>query len=147
MISMELAFNTTEDNKMSNVDWLDVLGLGKTELDDLRFIGYSYIKQGHYKIALKFFESLVILSKNALYDLQTLGALYLQMGNNLSALNYLEQAVKLDPKDPTTLINRAKALLLLGYQRQGLLQAETLQHHSDEKIASQATALVLAYSK
>ncbi|MBS0652032.1 MAG: type III secretion chaperone, partial [Verrucomicrobia bacterium] len=33
---------------MSNVEWLSILGWGGDELEDLRFVGYSYIKQGKY---------------------------------------------------------------------------------------------------
>ncbi len=80
---------------MSNVEWLSILGWGNEELEDLRFVGYSYIKQGKYDIAITFFESLVILNPDSFYDLQTLGALYLQKGNNLMALNYIEKALKL----------------------------------------------------
>ncbi len=130
---------------MSQVDWLDLLGWGKSEIEDLRFVGYSYIKQGQYAIALKFFEALVTLSEQSAYDLQTLGAIYLQMGNNLSALNYLERAIKQNATHFPTLLNRAKALLLLGYKRQGLMQAKMLETNSDQRIADQATALLLSY--
>lgn len=131
---------------MSNVNWLDLLGWGNGEIEDLRFVGYSYIKQGHYDIALKFFEALATLSDQNEYDLQTLGAIYLQMGNNLSALNYLERAIKVNATHYPTLLNRAKALLLLGYKRQGLMQAKMLETNGDQQIADQAKALLLAYS-
>ena len=58
---------------MSQVDWLSILGWNKDELEDLRFVGYSYIKQGKYDIAITFFEALTILSPESVYDLQTLG--------------------------------------------------------------------------
>ena len=115
-------------------------------MEDIRFAGFSYIKQGQYEIALKFFETLAFLSKANKYDFQTLGALYLQVGNNLSALNYLERALKLDTAHEPTLLNRAKALFLLGYKRQGLAQASLLERSSDSYVADQARALTLAYS-
>ncbi len=130
---------------MSDVNWLDLLGWGIAEIEDLRFVGYSYIKQGHYDIALRFFEALATLSDQNEYDLQTLGAIYLQMGNNLSALNYLERAIKINATHYPTLLNRAKALLLLGYKRQGLMQANILEKSENKQIADQATALILAY--
>ena len=52
---------------MSQVNWLETLGWGEDELDDLRFVGYSYIKQGKYDTALTFFEALIVLSKNHSY--------------------------------------------------------------------------------
>src|SRR5580698_5821008 len=103
---------------MSQVDWLSILGWGKDELEDLRFVGFSYIKQGKYDIATTFFEALVIFAPDSIYDLQTLGALYLQRGNNLMALNYIEKALKLDPTHLPTLLNRTKALFALGYKKQ-----------------------------
>ena len=132
---------------MSNVDWLEILGWGKDELEDLRFVGYSYLKQGRYDIATTFFEALAILSPGNAYDLQTLGGLYLQAGNNLMALNYIEKSLKLDPSHLPTLLNRTKALFALGYKKQALTQARTLEKSSDEQIASQASALILAYSQ
>ena len=131
---------------MSSLKWLDVLGWKGEELEDLRFVGYSYIKQGLYDIAITFFEALAILSPDSVYDLQTLGALYLQKGNNLMALSYLERALKIEPDHGPTLLNRTKALLALGYKKQGLLQARLLEKNPEPQIASQAAALILAYS-
>lgn len=132
---------------MSQADWLSILGWSQDELEDLRFVGYSYIKQGKYDIALSFFEALVILVSDSVYDLQTLGALYLQKGNNLMALNYIEKALKLEPDHLPTLLNRTKALFALGYKRQGLAQARALEKCPQEQIAGQAQALILAYTE
>jgi tetratricopeptide (TPR) repeat protein len=131
---------------MSQIEWLSILGWNKEELEDLRFVGYSYIKQGKYDIATTFFEALVILAPESVYDLQTLGALYLQKGNNLMALNYIEKAIKLDPAHLPTLLNRTKALFALGYRRQALSQARALEKCAQEQIAGQAQALILAYA-
>lgn len=131
---------------MSEIDWLSILGWNAEELEDLRFVGYSYIKQGKYDIAITFFEALVILAPESVYDLQTLGALYLQQGNNLMALNYIEKALKLDATHLPTLLNRTKALFALGYKRQALAQARALENSTQEQIAGQAQALILSYS-
>lgn len=129
---------------MSEINWLEVLNWGNDELDDLRCVGYSYIKQGKYAIALTFFEALAILAPKSPYELQTLGALHLQTGNNLKALNYLDQALKIIPNHYPTLLNRAKALLALGYKKQGVVQAKELEKCEDETIAAHAASLVLA---
>ena len=131
---------------MSNVDWISILGWGEEELDDLRLVGYSYIRQGKYDIATTFFEALVVLIPHSTYDVQTLGALYLQRGNNLMALNYIEKAVKLDPTHAPTLLNRTKVLFALGYKKQALAQAHLLEKNPEALIASQAQALILAYT-
>lgn len=130
---------------MSNMNWLEILGWNQEELSDLRYVAYSYIKQGVYDVALTFFDALTILSPPVAYDLQTIGALHLQMGNGLKALDFLDRALKLEPGHQLTQLNRAKALFMLGYKRQGLMQVLELEKSLDPEIASQASALVLAY--
>ena len=131
---------------MSDIDWISILGWGEEELEDLRLVGYSYIRQGKYDIATTFFEALVVLIPDCIYDMQTLGALYLQRGNNLMALNYIEKALKLDPNHAPTLLNRTKALFALGYKKQALAQAYLLEKNSEIDIANQAQALIMAYT-
>lgn len=131
---------------MSTINWLEILGWGSDELEDLRFVGYSYIKQGKYDIAVTFFEALVVLAPESAYDLQTLGGLYLQKNNNLMALNYIERAIALAPDHYPTLLNRTKALFALGYKNQAIAQARTLVKSPDVQIANHASALILAYT-
>lgn len=128
------------------MNWKEILGWGDEELEDLRFVGYSYLKQGKYDLALTFFEALVVLNPQSFYDLQTLGALYLQLGRNLLALTYIERALKVDPVNLQAQLNRAKALFALGYRKQALAQAKNLQLSPEVPIADQATALLLAYA-
>jgi tetratricopeptide (TPR) repeat protein len=130
---------------VSQEKWLDLLGWGTQEVGDLRYVAYSYIKQGIYDVALTFFDALAVLAPPTAYDLQTIGALHLQMGNGLKALDYLDRSLKIDPTHSSTQLNRAKALFMLGYKRQGLAQVLELEKAQDKEIASQASALVLAY--
>lgn len=127
------------------MDWLEILGWDQEEIDDLRSAGYSYIQQGVYDIALKYYEALTILAPTNSYDLETIGALFLQMGNGMQALDYIDRSLKIEPENYQARLNRAKALFMLGYRRQGLLQAMELEKCEDEQVASQASALVLAY--
>lgn len=127
------------------MNWLEILGWDNEEISDLRYVAYSYIKQGIYDVALTFFDALSVLSPPIPYDLQTIGALHLQMGNGLKALDFLDRALKMEPGHLMTQLNRAKALFMLGYKRQGLVQALELEKCEDKEIASQASALVLAY--
>jgi len=126
--------------------WLDLLGWSDSDLSDLRFVGYSYIKQGQFEIGLKFFEALIILAPNSAYDHQTLGALYLEIGNNLEALKLLDRALELDPTHEDTLLNRAKALFVLGYTSQGITLAKHLSQKQTPHIKDRADALLLAYT-
>ena len=126
--------------------WLDLLGWDNDDLRDLRFVGYSYIKQGHFETALKFFEALVILAPESAYDIQTLGAIYLEMGNNMEALKAIDKALMLDKDHEDTLLNRAKALFVLGYNAQGITLAKHLLKKDTPHIRDNADALLLAYS-
>ena len=127
-------------------EWLDILDWSEDEIEDIRFVGYSYIQQGQYDTACIFFEALNVLTPNNAYDLQTLGALYLQKDDNLQALNYLNQALKIEPNHFPSLLNRAKALFALGYKKQGEKEVRNLQRCKDRGIANQATALLTIYA-
>lgn len=130
---------------MSKVNWLDILGWNPNELEDIRFVAYTYIKEGQYEIALNFFEALIVLDPDNLYDLQILGALYLQNGKSLDALHYLDKSLKIDPNHVHSLMNRTKALFMLGYKKQAIAQARKLEASEDKNVAKQASALLLSY--
>jgi tetratricopeptide (TPR) repeat protein len=132
---------------MKSEEWLEILGWGPDELDDLRFVGYSYVRQGHYETAISFFEALVILAPQSAYDLQTLGALYLQKGNNLAALNYIERSLKIEPQHIPSLLNRTKALFSLGYRRQAIMQAIELKKNANKRVSDQAAALLMVHGQ
>ncbi len=127
------------------MDWLETLGWSENDLEDLRFVGYSYIKQGLYDIAIKLFEGLCALSSDNCYDLQTLGALYLQKGNNLEALDHLDRAIKIDPTNLSVHINKAKALFLLGHKTQGFEIAKKLTRCTNKEIIKQAQSLISTF--
>ncbi len=131
---------------MAKINWMDILEWGEEQLEDLRTVGYAYIKQGEYDVALTFFKALQILSPNNAYDLQTLGAIHLQLGKNLEALNFIDQSLSIEPNNYHALLNRAKALFSLGYKKQGILQAKELLPCKVENIASLASALIMTYS-
>lgn len=130
---------------MSDINWQEKLGWTEDDLQDLRFVGYSYIKQGHFETAEKFFAALVVLNPESIYDLQTLGAIYLELGDNVKALKYIDQALILQPDHEETLLNRTKALFLMGYTTQGKTLANRLLSATNESIKNTAEALLLAY--
>ena len=53
---------------MGKINWKDHLGWSEEQLEDLRYTGFSYIRQGKYEIALAFFEALVILDPSSVYN-------------------------------------------------------------------------------
>lgn len=128
------------------MDWQNYLELSDDSIEDLRYVGYLYIKQGCYDIALDFFNALIILNPGNSYDLQTLGSLYLQKGKYSQALPYLDRAIKIDPTNYLVMLNKAKVLFSLGYRTEGIAQARIAAECKDQKIATQAAALINAYS-
>lgn len=131
---------------MSKINWLKSLGWNEDQLEDLRYAGYAYIRQGKYEIALPFFEALTVLDPNSSYDAQTLGALYLQLNNPVKALKCFDKALKLEADHAPTLLNVTKALFMLGKREEGLKLAHILEREPDREIANVAKALILAYS-
>lgn len=131
---------------MCAVNWLDHLGWSREQIDDLRFAGFAYIRQGKYDIALRFYEALTILDPANAHDMQTLGALYLELNEPRKALKFLDQALQLEPNHPPTLLNLTKALFVLGKKEEALKVAAILKKNAPSDISSVARALILAYS-
>ena len=128
------------------MQWLEYLGWSNQELSDLRYVGYLYLYEGKYDIAISFFEALAVLDPDNIDDTQALGSLYLETGQGLEALNYLNKSLQLLPNDQIALLNKAKTLFNLGYKKQALALAKTLLSSDNEKVKDQAEALVMAYS-
>lgn len=132
---------------MSTINWLDKLGWTEEHIEDLRYTGFSYVRQGKYDIALAFFEALIVLNPNSLYDTQTLGAIYLQINQPSKALLYFDRALKLETGDHNpTLLNLAKTFFAMGKKAEGLKLAQILKNESDKAISNVAKALILAYA-
>jgi len=131
----------------AKIEWLQTLGWGEDQLEDLRVTGYAYIRQGKYSIALPLFEALNVLDPTNAYDAQTMGALLVQVGNPAKALRYLDKALKLQPKHGPTLVNLAKAFLMLGNKKEGLKLARIIkkERKREPAIRSLAEALLLAF--
>jgi tetratricopeptide (TPR) repeat protein len=131
---------------MAKVNWREILGWTDDQLEELRFSGFSFLREGHYQKALLFFEALVILDPQSAYDAQTLGGLYLQMGENQKALKALNQALQIEPIHEPTLLNKAKALFAVNQSAEALQLIKKLERSSDPTIANDAAALYIAYT-
>lgn len=126
---------------MNKLAWTD------EHIEDLRYTGYSYIRQGKYDIALAFFEALAILDPESAYDAQTLGAIYLQLNQHHKALKHFDRALKLETADHApTLLNLAKTLFAMGKKEEGLKLVQILKNEKNQAVANVAKALILAYS-
>ncbi|HRW58126.1 MAG TPA: tetratricopeptide repeat protein [Chlamydiales bacterium] len=127
---------------MSSIAWLEILNWNETQLTDLKNVGYQYVLQGKYDIALKIYKALVTLNPNDNYNNKILGSIYLELNNPLEALNFYNQALKLDPDDAYTEMNRAKSLYLLGYHKQATQAMQKLSMSSNKKVAQEATSFL-----
>lgn len=131
---------------MSKIDWRKELKWTEEHLEDLRFAGYAYLKQGKYDIAVPFFEALTVLDPDSSYDAQTLGALYLQKNEPLKAIKWLDRALKIEADHGPTLLNLCKAFFMLGKKEEGLKLAYILKSEANLAISNAARALILAHS-
>ncbi len=122
-----------------------MLGWNQDVINNLRYTGYIFMKEGQYNSALIYFRALVALHSNNPYDLQTLGGLLLEIGNATDSIKYLNRALKIAPDHGPTSLNRAKALLMLGYKKEALAVAQVLENNSNMFVANGATALRLAF--
>jgi tetratricopeptide (TPR) repeat protein len=132
---------------MGTINWMDQLGWTEEHIEDLRYTGYSYIRQGKYDIALPFFEALAVIDPTSSYDTQILGALYLQLNEPKKALKFFDKALKLEKGEHgPTLLNLAKTFFSMGKKEEGLKLVKTLKDDKNATVSSVAKALILAYS-
>ena len=126
-------------------NWTELLGWDKEQIDEIRFFGFSLLREGKYERARLFFEVLLILDGTSAFDRQTLGALYLEIGENEQAVSQLDHALSLEPAHEPTLLNKAKALFTLQHNDEAIAIAERLQKSTNEIIANDAEALIMTH--
>lgn len=130
---------------MGRINWRESIGWNDEQIEEMRFMGFAYIRQGKYDIALPFFEALTVVDPESAYDEQTLGALYLQLNQPNKALSCFDKALKLEADHAPTLLNLAKAFFMLGKTQEGLKLANILKDEANITISNSAKALLLAY--
>jgi tetratricopeptide (TPR) repeat protein len=131
---------------MTNANWKELLGWSAEQLEELRFSGFSFLREGKYDKAIIFFKALVIIDPSSAYDFQTLGALYLQIGDGEKAVSTLDRALFIDPNHEPSLLNKVKALLMIQRKTEALALARQLEKSSDLTISGDASALVSGYA-
>ena len=131
---------------MGKINWLETLGWNEDQLEDIRYVGYSYIRQGKYDIALAFFEALSVLDPDSAYDAQTLGAIYIQLNQPAKAIKHLNKALQFEGDHAPILLNLTKAFFMLGKRDEALKLAHILKNEPIAGISDVAKALILAYS-
>lgn len=133
---------------MSKINWMEQLGWTDEQIEDLRYTGFSYVRQGKYDIALSFFEALTTLDPKNVYDIQTLGAIYLQLNQQDNAIKSLKTALALEPPTPAPiLLNLAKTYFSIGKKEEGIQIIRNLKNDTNPAISNMAKALLLAYGE
>lgn len=130
---------------MAKRDWKKTLGWTEEHTEEMRYAGYSYVRQGKYDIALPLFEGLVVLEPNDVYNMQVLGAIYVQLGEPQKAIVQLDRALQMEADHGPTLLNLTKAFFMAGRRTDGIRLAKLLQKDKDPYIAGQASALLMCY--
>ncbi|SCA59108.1 hypothetical protein AB751O23_DI_00030 [Chlamydiales bacterium SCGC AB-751-O23] len=131
------------DSKIIN--WQEVLGWGKDQVDDIKFFAFSYLKQGKYEIALKLFLGLKVLVPEDSYVIKTLGSLYLVTNQPEIALEYLNRSTEIEPKNSRVKLNIVQALLDSGQREEAIKKAKSLVKVREKAIAGKAKALIMAW--
>ena len=130
---------------MEKIDWKEILGWQEDQIEEMKFFGFSYLRQGKYDIALKIFQALNILVPQDPYVLKTLGALLVTTQSPEKALDYLYKAEEMDPTDPQVKLNIAQSLLDLGQKEDALEKIKKLTSNKNKKIAGKAKALLMGW--
>lgn len=86
----------------------------KNEIRIISEIAYSLAQQGSYEKAVILFEGLLAVAPATAYFQAALGALHLRLKNLTRAVEYLNAALKIEPDDVLSLVNRGEAFLLAG---------------------------------
>jgi predicted Zn-dependent protease len=85
--------------------------------DEIRLVselGYALAEQGRNDEAITIFEGLIALAPATAYFEAALGALWLRANEPARALPHLNAALKADPHDVPSRVNRGEVFLLLG---------------------------------
>jgi Flp pilus assembly protein TadD len=77
-------------------------------------LAYGLAEQGRTAEAIVLFEGLAVLAPATVYFDAALGALRLRANDPQRALRHLNVALKAEPRDAVSLVNRGEAFLLLG---------------------------------
>jgi Flp pilus assembly protein TadD len=101
--------------------WLDgQISLGTaaswdtSEIRIISEIAYALAQQGRAREAIVLFEGLVALAPATAYFQAALGALCLRLKNFPRAIEHLDAALKIEPNDVVSLVNRGEAKLRAG---------------------------------
>ena len=100
---------------MKEAEWFEgraslgaVAGWKAEEIRLIADLGHALAQQGRNEEALQIFEGLSALAPATGYFQSALGAIHLRLGNFDSALFHLNSALKLDPRDAPSYVNRGE---------------------------------------
>lgn len=114
----------------------------RTPPKEARQIAYTFVRQGKYRSAIPYLESLVEGPNPMQQDLETLGALYVHTYHPELAIPILEKAVEHNSENHISLLNLSKALFDTHQYSKGFKIVSELQNDVDPYIAQNAQLLL-----
>ena len=134
----------TMQNENVMQKWLEgQISLGAAanwETDEIRIISevaYTLAQQGRAREAIILFEGLVAVAPATAYFQSALGALFLRLKEFRQAIEHLDVALKTEPDDITSLVNRGEAHLRNGNVEQGISDLEKALQNDTQTISKQ----------
>ncbi|MBN1282310.1 MAG: tetratricopeptide repeat protein [Proteobacteria bacterium] len=89
----------------------ELKGISRTELFQLSEAGYTKFKHGRLDEADKIFRALILLDHRNAYFHAMMGAVHQKLRRPIEAIMEYSQAVKIDPKDVASYVNRGELYL------------------------------------
>lgn len=127
-----------------NVTWAEILNLTPETMQRIAEFGYMQLQAGRLEDAERFFKVLTMLNWYNPYFHSMLGLVYQRQDRAGEAIAQYSEAVKLNPKDGVSLVNRASLFMRYGWipdAEQDLAQALAIGDADQEEWGKNAKVL------
>ncbi len=127
-----------------NVTWAEILNLTPDTMQRIAEFGYMQLQAGRLEDAERFFKVLTMLNWYNPYFHSMLGLVYQRQNRPGEAIAQYSEAIKLNPKDGVSLVNRASLFIQYGWlpdADKDLAQAIAIDNADHEEWGKNAKAL------
>lgn len=127
-----------------NVTWAEILNLTPETMQRIAEFGYMQLQAGRLEDAERFFKVLTMLNWYNPYFHSMLGLVYQRQDRAGEAIAQYSEAIKLNPKDGVSLVNRASLFMRYGWipdAEQDLAQALAIGDADQEDWSKNAKVL------
>ena len=98
-----------------NITWAEILNLTPETMQRIAEFGYMQLQAGRLEDAERFFKVLTMLNWYNPYFHSMLGLVYQRQDRAGEAIAQYSEAIKLNPKDGVSLVNRASLFIRYGW--------------------------------